>query len=275
MKELRVTELKKILRDRKLSTAGTKAEMVKRLLDSGLTMEELTSMTIETAEVHQEETLLDLAAEEEAIDEIATTDDDDELVRLRREVARLREIERLREELARLTSRSEERQGMFTKTSNGGESSSSITTNGHQPNIKSIGEMIDEFDGSAWNMLVWEKQVLKIIEVHGLEEKMANLLIVSRLKGKARKWYHSRSDLLDLDIKELLAELTKMFDVRPSKLDLKKQFEARTWKANENFSDYFHEKIIKANEIAIPEEELIDYIIDGIPDHQIRTQARI
>lgn len=277
MEELKVTdnELKEILRQHKLSTAGTKTELVKRLLDAGVSMEELTSSIIEEAEEHQEETLLDPQEEEEAIAEISIADENDELLRLRKEVTRLREIERLREELARLSSRSEEHQGTLTKTSSRGESSSSIMTNGHQLNIKSIGEMIDEFDGSARNMLVWEKQVLKIIEVHGLEDKMAKLVIVSRLKGKARKWYYSRSDLLKLDVKELLAELTKMFDVRPSKLDLKKKFEARTWKASESFPDYFHDKIIKANEIVIPEEELVDYIIDGIPDHHIRTQARI
>lgn len=74
---------------------------------------------------------------------------------------------------------------------------------------------------------------------------------------------------------ELLSKLREMYDSRPNKLELRKKFEARTWKATESFSDYHHDKLIKANEVPIPEDEIVDYLIEGIPDHQLRNQARI
>lgn len=45
---------------------------------------------------------------------------------------------------------------------------------------------------------------------------------------------------------------------------LKKQFEEHIWKRDETFHQYVHEKIILANRVPISEDEIIDYIIDGI-----------
>jgi len=38
------------------------------------------------------------------------------------------------------------------------------------------------------------------------------------------------------------SELKVMYDHRPSKIDLHKQFEARTWQSGETIHDYYHEK---------------------------------
>lgn len=42
-----------------------------------------------------------------------------------------------------------------------------------------------------------------------------------------------------------------------------------------NISDYYHEKIIMANQVPIVKEELIDYLLEGIPDVRLRDQARM
>ena len=66
-----------------------------------------------------------------------------------------------------------------------------------------------------------------------------------------------------------------MFDHRQNRLDLRKKFESRIWKTSESFKDYFHEKIILANAASVDEEDIIDYIVDGIPDLSLRNQVRI
>jgi len=63
-----------------------------------------------------------------------------------------------------------------------------------------------------------------------------------------------------------------MFDHRSSKLTLRKEFERRT---GETFKEYFHDKIIMANRISVDADEIIDYVIDGIPDPRLRDQARL
>jgi len=59
------------------------------------------------------------------------------------------------------------------------------------------------------------------------------------------------------------------------RLDLRKKFEARGWQKNELFSEYCHHKLILGNRVPIAKEEMIDYIIDGIPSETLRDHARM
>jgi len=69
--------------------------------------------------------------------------------------------------------------------------------------------------------------------------------------------------------------MQQMFDLRPGKLSLRKEFEARVWKTEEPFCDYYHEKMILANRVPIAEDELLDYLVEGITDMRLQNQARI
>lgn len=66
-----------------------------------------------------------------------------------------------------------------------------------------------------------------------------------------------------------------MFDHRPSKIELKKSFEQRVWQRGETFHEYVHAKTILANRVPIDKNEVLEYIIDGIPVASLRDQARI
>lgn len=96
-----------------------------------------------------------------------------------------------------------------------------------------------------------------------------------RLKGKVLEWLHSKPELVEITVEALLCEIKTMFDHRPSRIVLRKKFEERMWKKGETFSDYVHQKIILGNRVPIDEEELVEYIIDGIPDRALRDQARL
>ena len=112
-------------------------------------------------------------------------------------------------------------------------------------------------------------------EVYQLDDNNARLLLGARLKGKALQWFQSKSEYVEMTADALLDELASMFDHRPSRMELQRKFEERVWRSNENFSDYYHEKLILANSFFVHKEDLIDYLIDGIPDLSIRNQARI
>lgn len=73
----------------------------------------------------------------------------------------------------------------------------------------------------------------------------------------------------------LLERMEIMFNQPTRRLQRKLVFEKRIWERNETFSDYCHDKVIKGNKVPIPEEELIDYIIDGIPVRSLRNQAKM
>lgn len=108
-----------------------------------------------------------------------------------------------------------------------------------------------------------------------LSDDIVKVMIGLRLKGKALEWLHSKSEHIGMPIDRLFEEMRRMFWHRKNKLELRKKFESRVWRKDETFSEYLHDKMILGNRIPIDEEELIDYVIDGIPDEILRNQARI
>jgi len=88
-------------------------------------------------------------------------------------------------------------------------------------------------------------------------------------------WFYSRTEHLTLSVEDLLKEMGQMFDSRPGKLTLRRKFETRLWRGDEPFCDYYHENVILANRIPVAEDELLDYLIEGISNTQLQNQARL
>jgi len=65
-----------------------------------------------------------------------------------------------------------------------------------------------------------------------------------------------------------------MFDHLIGRLKRRKKFEARAWQKEESFSDC-DSKIILGNRIPIPDDEMVDYLIDGIPLESLQIQAKM
>lgn len=99
-----------------------------------------------------------------------------------------------------------------------------------------------------------------------MNENSTRILISSRLKGRALSWFHSKVEYLTLDMEGLLKEMEQMFDLCPGRLTLRKEFEARIWRKGESFGDYYHDKIILVIRIPIAEDEILDYIVEGVTD---------
>lgn len=74
---------------------------------------------------------------------------------------------------------------------------------------------------------------------------------------------------------ELLRALRAMFCHRIDKIALRRRFKDRSWKKGESLSEYVHDKVILANRISLPDDEMLQYIIESIPDSNIRDAARI
>lgn len=110
---------------------------------------------------------------------------------------------------------------------------------------------------------------------YALDDRTTRVLIGSRLRGKALDWLHSKAEFLEITVEQLLYEMKGMFRHRVSKIALRKEFENRTWKHGESFSEYLHDKVILANKIPVDEEEVVEYIVKGIPDPVLKDQARV
>lgn len=107
-----------------------------------------------------------------------------------------------------------------------------------------------------------------------MEDDRAKILVGMRLKGKALEWLHSKPEFIGMSFDALIDELRLMFRRRRDKVTTRRTFEARVWKKDETFREYVHEKMIMGNRVPIGVDEMMDYIIDGIPDNMLRSLAR-
>ena len=58
-------------------------------------------------------------------------------------------------------------------------------------------------------------------------------------------------------------------------VDEAEKFMDRMWRSEETFHEYAHPKIILANLVPIDREELVECVIEGIPDANLRDQVRM
>lgn len=267
-KDYTVQQLKDFLRVRGLPTTGNKADLMLRLEESSpnvwneLRQEPGARDFVEAeSEAARTEIQQDTTSREE---NLAADRERHEFEFIRRERDLLRrEVELLKRE-AEL--------GARTPDSN---HRSSIASDSGINVIKGLKDLLSEFDGTGNEFQKWKQQVELLRGTHNLDDNATRVLISSRLKGKALNWFHSKPDHIVLSATSILEEMKRMFDHRPSKLALRKEFEQRIWRVGEAFSEYYHDKVILANRIPIEMDEIIDYVIDGVPDTRLRDQARL
>ncbi|XP_076247774.1 uncharacterized protein LOC143187440 [Calliopsis andreniformis] len=261
---LTTARLKEMLRERSLSTSGTKNELVARLLEHGGEMDGVfdgagggdkeTGPTLRDSAQAPELELLRLRLK---------------LVEKEKEMAiREAELAKRELELLRLAPASDELRSTRTEVA-------AATSEPLRMSITAIAELLSYFDGSEGTFETWTRQFRHLSNVYGLRDDACRILIVSRLRGKALDWFHSRPEYTVMAIETFLEHMSSMFHQRPNRLLARRRFEERTWQRGETFADYLHQKVILANRIPIDGEELIDCIVDGIPDPVLQDQARL
>ncbi|KMQ86625.1 hypothetical protein RF55_14343 [Lasius niger] len=260
-----VVELKERLKSRGLPTTGTKTELIARLMEADPTNSWM-------AEEDERARSCD--------DEIETREDalrrrEIEFYKREKELAE-RELELARREILML------REQQRRDSVNGGAEPAAVNVGGEmiprmQPrmNLTTIGDLLSDFDGVSGDFDTWEKQVRFVKETYHLGDDYAKILIGTKLKKRAFEWFHSRPEYVSMPFEVILEKLRAMFQRRESRLTARRTFENRVWKREESFQEYLHDKIIKGNRVPVDEDELLEHIIDGIPDVALRDQARI
>ena len=135
--------------------------------------------------------------------------------------------------------------------------------------ISDVHEMIDHFDGYSFH--VWSEQIKTVKRVYNITDDKMKVIVSSKLKGKAKEWFHSKPCFIEKSFDELICALSEMFDNKIDKLAIRRQLERRSWKYDESFACYYHDKIILANQLLSSNEEIIEYLIDGLNNNLLRT----
>jgi hypothetical protein len=109
---------------------------------------------------------------------------------------------------------------------------------------RAIDDLVSEFDGRENSFWMWKRQVKLLGTMCDLNTKTVRLFIYSKLKGRAAKWFYSKSKHFTLNIDTLLKEMKRVFDQPSNLLSLK----AKIWSSDEDILNFIHENLILANE---------------------------
>ena len=281
-----VAELKDVLRHLKLTTTGSKAELINRinsvppaawsdvLRDSTRSSQDI-EVTSNPAS-RREEDVMASPSLPSAEDTNARDSDDangDSLLRRQYELMR-QERDLLRREL-RLAERERSAASNPSTSSIQANASTSSTQAHSSVGIRAIADQLSEYSGESDGFEKWRTQSELLREAYHLDEASTKALLIMRLKGRALSWFHSKAEHVRLELSAFYEAMEEMFHEKLSQSELRKEFEKRTWQPGETFSDYYHDKSILANRIAMEDEEFIDDTIDGVPDQRLRDQARM
>ncbi|KYM97832.1 hypothetical protein ALC62_11471 [Cyphomyrmex costatus] len=288
---LGVVVLKKILKQRGLSTAGTKAELISRLMSDdpsggwmqtmGARAEEMMYLMggnddgahgrsfNESEELHRPREELNDGWEPQMYRrEMEIYRREKELAERELALAR-REIEMLRlmqsggttsmpaEVAGRNTPGNRRTSGEMSNANQRlfGEENDSLVRS-TKVNVKAVTDLLCYFDGDAETIETWEKQVRFLSAAYKLNNDLTKILIGMRLKGRASEWFHSKPEYIEMTPDAILDGLRGMFYHRPNKIVMRRRFEERSWKKNETFHDYVHEKTIMANRFTTKDQIL-------------------
>ncbi|CAK9833038.1 Transposon Tf2-9 polyprotein [Anthophora retusa] len=272
--EFTVPQLKDRLRELGQPTAGSKSELIARL------------MNVEP----MEKSLTDTPADKQEPNYRGKYEQETEWMRREMEMAR-RERDMMQKELEIARREIEVMQRLQQLNVAAGSTQPATTGNvmqhaeiPHTPifegthrtraSVTAIAELLSHYDGDG-PYEYWERQFQLLREAHRLTDHEAMVLVGSRLRGKAMEWLHSRPEYVAMPTDDLLREMKTMFHHLPSKVARKREFEQRRWKHGERFSDYYHQKLILGNRVPVDEDEIIEHLLEGIPDMTMRNQARI
>ncbi|XP_046810009.1 uncharacterized protein LOC124420594 [Lucilia cuprina] len=149
-----------------------------------------------------------------------------------------------------------------------------FNSNMHRNKLNASFGILKDYDGGLLPEL-WITQFKSVIDVYSVDENTAKALLMCKLRGKAQAWLHSKPNFIYESTEEILTQMKEIFCTKENKLMMRRKFEARIWKFGETFTDYYNDKIILANKVDVSDDELIDNIIEGIPDEQLRVQANL
>ncbi|XP_036332219.1 obscurin [Rhagoletis pomonella] len=138
--------------------------------------------------------------------------------------------------------------------------------------VDNLKGLVPEYNGDA-SVDVWVTQIENMRVMFAVDEDTMRLLLFGKLKGKAQQWLYSKPNFLLESFVQLVTELKEVFGTKHSKLSLRRKFEMRKWQQKESFNEYYNDKVMLANLLKLEEEELVEYIIDGIADEQLRIQG--
>ncbi|KYN06053.1 hypothetical protein ALC62_03005, partial [Cyphomyrmex costatus] len=274
LSDFTVVALKRVLEERGYSSAGTKAELIIRVMEADPSGEWLRDEGA-GSEVSDQHGNVEGASQTSARPNLDVQQKEIEIYRREKELAE-RELELMRRELE-LVRRGQMPQegenavggGTRQRVVNDDDDVRGQSANA-RVNITAIADLLSYFDGKSATYDIWEKQIRLLKATYRLEDDAARLIIGMRLKGKALEWLHSKPEYVGMPFDSLLRELQSMFHRRQTKVTMRKKFEERIWKKDETFHEYYE---ALRNQARVQGFETVDTLLRGFEKVTFRERG--
>lgn len=142
--------------------------------------------------------------------------------------------------------------------------------------MRDVNALVPKFYGNSdEDVASFIDRVQSVQDLNNVDETLMKLNVIGKLDGKAKKWFDSRPSNVYLSLEDLLDKLKLMFTSVEDKVALFRKFEARKWGKNEQFSEYFNDKVTLGYRLNLEEPNLITYLIEGFNHPMLQMQTRL
>ncbi|KAH0822782.1 hypothetical protein GEV33_000009 [Tenebrio molitor] len=121
----------------------------------------------------------------------------------------------------------------------------------------------------------WLERVDAVRSTYEVPDNIIKLIAVGKLRGDAKGWYQSKVQYITMAWNDFKTEMKQMFKKRLNKVEVMREFEARKWTRGEDFTKYYADKVRLGNKARLGEEDILQYLIDGIENRMLQNFVRI
>lgn len=240
--ELKVEEIKKLLRDRNLPSTGNKAELVQRFVEAHGSVE--VEMDTEPVEPNMQDQINDLRVMMQQI-----------MVTLGQNV---------NHDTEQVTNTIEE---------NVNNNNENANANRNAYTVKEIAETIPEFNPTDDRSLSAEQFVDRVdtaIAAYNWEEKGLMLAIYSKLKGSAKLWLDGSVEMYS-NWAELSEKLIEEFGSHLDEAEIHRKLSNTHREKNENVIDYCFRISALGRKYKLSDQAIIKYTRDGLKNRDLQS----
>ncbi|BFF91641.1 uncharacterized protein DMAD_09873 [Drosophila madeirensis] len=267
--ELKVDQLRFLVRERNLAVSGSRAELVQRLIDCEKSEDVEMPQAAGISSPYEEETLTSQAA--------TISQMQNEMTELKNMMVQLVIMQRKNAEATALGATTKQQQQIREENIEGVSHDINpgrqATNNVRQASVKEIANTLPDYDPSDDNAISVDQfidRVNKVVDAYQWDEKFLLLAIYTRLKGPAKMWLDS-SPVLHTTWSNFATAILEEFGSNPDEAEVHFNMANATRRAKETVKEYCFRMSALGVRYKLSEAAVIRYVRSGLQHRELQN----
>ncbi|BFF93291.1 uncharacterized protein DMAD_11168 [Drosophila madeirensis] len=267
--ELKVDQLRFLVRERNLAVSGSRAELVQRLIDCEKSEDVEMPQAAGISSPYEEETLTSQAA--------TISQMQNKMTELKNMMVQLVIMQRKNAEATALGATTKQQQQIREENIEGVSHDINpgrqATNNVRQASVKEIANTLPDYDPSDDNAISVDQfidRVNKVVDAYQWDEKFLLLAIYTRLKGPAKMWLDS-SPVLHTTWSNFATAILEEFGSNPDEAEVHFNMANATRRAKETVKEYCFRMSALGVRYKLSEAAVIRYVRSGLQHRELQN----